>query len=133
MTSVLDDFPAFLAAAFAPAAAASLYVLAGLPLDGVLPTGGIMLAMLALAVAFFVAALHVLLLALPLHLLLSRRRRPGPVLIVAGAALIGAVPMPIVLGSSDPAFYVFFGLLGLIGGTAFMLVSGRRDDLEGGR
>lgn len=124
MTSALDRFPAaFFAAAAAPALLTGLFFLA--PFG---PTGFVA----AFLFALVLAALHVLVLAVPIHFLLSRRRVPGPILVLAASVLIGALPLPLLLGAEAlSTAFLIFGLLGLSGGIAFLLVSGPRESDEG--
>jgi hypothetical protein len=117
MTSDLDRFSAaFVAAAAAPALLTGLVFLA---FTG--PLGF----MLGFFMALVLAALHVVFLAVPIHALLRRRRAPGPVLVLGASFLIGALPLPLLLGFDDPtAGFAIFGPLGLSGGVAFLLMAG---------
>lgn len=78
--------------------------------------------------ALFLAALHVVFLAVPIHALLSLRRTPGPILVLASSFLIGALPLPLLLAFEGLAGFVICGLLGMSGGVAFLLMTGPRDD-----
>jgi hypothetical protein len=71
----------------------------------------------------FVAALHIAILAAPLHALLSRERPPGPALILTSATLIGGLPVPLLFRAGVQDF-MLFSLLGLIGGVGFCTVTG---------
>ncbi len=121
MTSDLDRFSAaFVAAAATPALVTGLFflVLAG--------PGGFLFGFF---IAFTLAALHVVFLAVPIHALLRRRRTPGPVLVLAASFLIGALPLPLLLGAEEVSTgFLIFGLLGMSGGIAFLLTAGPRDD-----
>jgi hypothetical protein len=124
MNPALSRFPAaFFAAAAAPAFLAGLAFLFLAGPMGFAP--GFILALV-------LAGLHVLLLAVPIHLLLSRRRTPGPLLVLASSFLIGALPLPLLIGAEGLAEFVIFGLFGLSGGFAFLLMTGPRDDFEDG-
>ncbi|HYI48765.1 MAG TPA: hypothetical protein VEX35_09910 [Allosphingosinicella sp.] len=124
MTSALDRFPAaFVAAAATPAVLTGLFffVLAG--------PGGFLFGFF---IAFILAGLHVVLLAVPIHALLRRRRTPGPMLVLVFSFLIGSLPLPLLLGVEEVSTgLLIFGLLGTSGGMAFLLTAGpREDDLE---
>lgn len=125
MSPVLSRFPAaFFAAAAAPA------LLTGLVL---LVLGGPLGFAIGFAMSLVLAALHVLLLAVPIHFLLSRRRTPGPILVLASSFLIGGLPLPLLFGAEALSTVVLIlGLLGLSGGIAFLLMTGPRDDLGEG-
>jgi hypothetical protein len=85
----------------------------------------------AAAAPAFLAGLHVVLLAVPVHSLLGRRRTPGPVLVLASSFLIGGLPLPLLFGAealSDLA--LILGLFGLSGGFAFLLMTGPREEFE---
>ncbi|HEV7661379.1 MAG TPA: hypothetical protein VGO55_16185 [Allosphingosinicella sp.] len=81
---------------------------------------------------FFLAALHVLFLAVPIHALLGLRRTPGPILVLASSFLIGGLPLPLLLAFEGLDGFVLFGLLGLSGGIAFLVMTGPREGLEDG-
>lgn len=116
MTSDSDEALAFLAAAIAPALLAALYGLAA---------GEPSLFVIIFVVALFVAFLHVGLLAAPLYLFLNRYGPPGPGLVIPASILIGALPLPLLLGAADPlAAAPVLGVLGLSGGIAFVAVRG---------
>ena len=123
MTSALDRFPAaFVAAAATPALLTGLLFLA---------FAGPLGFMLGFLVALVLAALHVLFLALPIHSLLRRRRTPGPILVLVASFAIGALPLPILFGVEELSTgFLIFGLLGMSGGIAFLVVSGPREDFE---
>lgn len=125
MSQDLSRFPAaFVAAAAAPA------FLAGLAF---LLWAGPMGFALGFAVGLALASLHVLLLAVPIHFLLGRRRTPGPILVLASSFLIGALPLPLLFGADGlSAAVIILGLFGLSGGIAFLLMTGPRDELEEG-
>jgi hypothetical protein len=132
MTHDRDPLPAFLAAAFASAAATGLYFFFAQPISG---SGAIMFgwenlafAGVAFIAAFFIAALHIAILAGPLYAALAREASPGPVAILGAAVLIGALPLPLLLGGGDD--WMLFGAMGLIGGIAFLTVY-RRPCREG--
>lgn len=78
----------------------------------------------AFIVALFIAGMHVVLLAAPLHMLLSRHAEPRPGTVLICATLIGALPVPLLIQSGGAAFIVF-GMEGLIGGIAFCVVTYR--------
>lgn len=121
MTSELDRFPAaFVAAAATPAVVTGLFffVLAG--------PGGFLFGFF---IAFILAALHVVFLAVPIHALLRCRRTPGPMLVLVFSFLIGSLPLPLLLGAQELSTgFLIFGLLGMSGGLAFLLMTGPRDD-----
>jgi hypothetical protein len=115
---------AFVAAAAAPAVLTSLFFLVLL---------GPMAFLGTFAIALVLAALHVLFLAVPIHFLLGRRRTPGPVPVLASSFLIGALPLTLLLGAEAPSTeFLIFGLLGLSGGIAFLVMTGPREDFEDG-
>jgi hypothetical protein len=121
-----DPLPAFLAAAFASAAATGLCFFSFQPISG---SGAIMfsaenvtLAGFAFIAALFVAALHIVILAGPLYALLGRDRPPRPGIVLASATLIGALPVPLISQGDGYAFAIF-GLAGLVGGMAFLAVT----------
>jgi RsiW-degrading membrane proteinase PrsW (M82 family) len=123
MSRSVSRFPAaFVAAAATPALLAAQFVL---QLVGPLAFPG------AFAIGLVLAALHVLFLAVPIHFLLSRRRTPGPILVLVSSFLIGAVPLPLLFWSEELSTEVLIlGLLGLSGGFAFLLMTGPREDWE---
>lgn len=123
MSQVLSRFPAaFVAAAAAPAFLGGLaFLLWGGPLGFALG--------FVIGLAF--AGLHVLLLAVPIHFLLGRRRTPGPVLVLASSFLIGGLPLPLLFGADALTDVVpILGLFGLSGGFAFLLMTGPREQWE---
>jgi hypothetical protein len=128
MSEGQDPLPDFLAAACASAAATGLYFFFFQPLSGsgatMFSAGNVTLAGFAFIAALFIAALHIAILAAPLHALLSRGRPPGPVAILASATLIGALPMPILFHGGGQDF-LLFGAAGLVGGIAFLAVRWR--------
>ncbi|HTU11596.1 MAG TPA: hypothetical protein VMG08_11950 [Allosphingosinicella sp.] len=133
MTDTGDHALAFVAAAFAPAAATGLVILAGslsAPGEAGFGAAHLILACLGFVLALLIAGLHVAALAVPLHLWLSRRGSPGPGRVLAAAALIGALPIPLLVQGGIGEMLVF-GLAGLIGGVAFLLVSSH-DAPQGG-
>lgn len=119
MTDGLDPLPGFLAAAFASAAATSLYLVLFEPM----PAQNVIFAGIAFIAALFTAALHIAILAGPLYALLGRDRSPGPVAVLVSATLIGALPIPVFHGGSQD--FVLFGAMGLVGGVAFLVVTQR--------
>jgi hypothetical protein len=123
-----DPLPGFLAAAFASAAATGLCFFFFQPLSGagapMFRADNVTLAGFAFITALFIAALHIILLAAPLYALLGRRRPPGPGAVLASAALIGALPIPVLFQGGSQEL-VLLGLAGLIGGVAFLAVSYR--------
>jgi RsiW-degrading membrane proteinase PrsW (M82 family) len=125
MTRALSRFPAaFVAAAAAPAFLTGLVFLVW---SG--PGGFAFGFILALALA----GLHVLLLAVPIHFLLSRRRTPGPILVLISSFLIGALPLPLLIDAEALSTEaLIFGLSGLSGGIAFLLMTGPREAFEDG-
>ncbi|HVQ08665.1 MAG TPA: hypothetical protein VMS43_09545 [Allosphingosinicella sp.] len=123
MTSGPDHGFAFLAAAVVPALLTALYFLAW---------GGPLLFLIAFLAALFVTFLHVGLLAAPLYLLLDHFGPPGRGIVLLASILIGALPLPLLLGASDPLGAApLLGMLGLSGGIAFVVVRewpGARED-----
>jgi hypothetical protein len=105
---------AFLAAAVAPALLTALWFLAW---------GGPLLFLIAFLAALFVTFLHVGLLAAPLYILLDHFGPPGRGLVIVASILIGALPLPLLLGAADPLGAApMLGVLGLSGGIAFVVV-----------
>jgi hypothetical protein len=125
MTPALDRFPgAFVAAASTPALLTGLLFLA---------VGGLTGFVAGFLMALVLAALHVLLLAVPIHSLLRRRRTPGPLLVLVASFLIGALPLPLLIGAEEASTgFLIFGLLGMSGGIAFLLMTGLPDDAPEG-
>ena len=118
MTSALDRFPARLRRRRGDAGVAHrpVFLRPG-------RAGGFLFGFL---IALILAALHVVFLAVPIHALLSRRRTPGPVLVLAASFLIGALPLPLLLGVEELSTgFLIFGLLGMSGGIAFLLMAAR--------
>ena len=107
---------------------------------------------LLLVVSLPIAAVHALVIGIPLYAFLARRRTPGLALTLAGAFLVGALPSLLLVASLTPppmdaagalfggsesgpvlraqierwaeyfAAPFFFGGCGMIGGLAFWLV-----------
>ena len=121
MNTFVSRFPAaFVAAAAAPASLGALALLIW---------AGPMGFALGFVMGFVLAALHVLVLAVPIHFLLSRRRTPGPVTVLASSFLIGGLPLPLLFGAEALSDVVLIlGLFGLSGGFAFLLMTGPRED-----
>ena len=113
MTETGEEALGFAIAALAPAAVTGLITI-GLAGGLSSPVGFV--------AALFIAGLHIGLLAVPLHMLLSRRGPPGPVTVLASAALIGALPVPLLFQAGGWSFMIF-GAAGLIGGVAFLAAS----------
>lgn len=125
MSPASENLLAFVSAAVAPAVITGFWLLAGLG-----PAGFF----LGFLFAFLLAGAHVALLAFPIYALLSRRREPGPALVLASSFLIGAVPLPLLFGLEQGGEgFLFFGLFGLSGGIAFMFVSASPAEDRGGR
>jgi hypothetical protein len=125
MSPASENLLAFIAAAVAPAAITGLLFLAALG-----PAGFF----LGFLFAFLLAGAHVALLAFPIYAALSRRREPGPALVLASSFLIGAVPLPLLFGLEQwGEGFLFFGLFGVSGGIAFVLVSAWPAEDRGGR
>jgi hypothetical protein len=79
-------------------------------------------------VAFVVALAHAVLLGLPFALLLRGLRRETLPMMLAGGAIIGAVPMTLL--DDDPFFVAVCAACGAVGATAFHLAglpTGRKD------
>jgi hypothetical protein len=99
-------------AAIAPALAAALI---GLLIAG--PPG----AVLVFGIALAVAGVHVAILALPLHFLLTLLGwRPGAGTALIAAPVIGGLPAGLLI---TPGAGIWGGLFGLIGGGAFCAMS----------
>ena len=123
MTETGDHALAFAMAALAPAVLTGLVFIgwgAGLSAPGGIG-GALTVGAFAFIVALFSAGLHLGLLAVPLHALLSRGGPPGPGIVLASATLIGGLPLPLIFQGGAAAFMIF-GLAGLIGGVAFCAV-----------
>ncbi len=126
MTETGEEALGCVMAAFAPAAATGLVTigLAG-SLSNPLGFGSVLfLGVVGFVGALFIAGLHIGLLAVPLHMLLSRRGPPGPVAILVSATLIGALPVPL-LFQGGGWWFMIFGAAGLVGGMAFLAASWR--------
>jgi hypothetical protein len=117
MASTADPYAGFVAATCAPALLAGTIAL---------PVAGFF-AFYVIVAAFFIAMLHVLLLAAPAYALLGLRKTPGPLAILVASLLIGALPMPILFGGGAGIFPAAWWLapFGLSGGIAFLLVTRR--------
>jgi hypothetical protein len=126
MTETGEEALGFALAALAPAAATGLiFIGLGGGLAGPGGFGGtLFLGAVAFVAALFIAGLHIGLLAVPLHMLLSRRGTPGPGAVLASATLIGALPIPLLFQGGGWAFMIF-GVAGLIGGIAFLMATWR--------
>ena len=122
MADADDPVPGFAVAALAPAVLVALYF--GLWL-------GPVAAAFVFFIAFAVSGLHVVVLAAPLYMLIARHRPPGPALVLACAILIGALPIPLLSQGGASAFMIF-GFEGLVGGMAFLAVTWRPAEAEGG-
>lgn len=125
MASTADPYAGFVAATCAPALLAGAI---SLPIVG-------FLAFYIIFVAFFIAMLHVLLLAAPAYALLGLRKAPGPLAILIFSLLIGALPIPILFGGGAGIFPAawFLAPFGLSGGFAFLIFAQRGEprDEEG--
>lgn len=127
MSPTSERAAAFAVAALVPAVLTGLYFLvAGIvaPGEAGFGPGHVMLAFLAFVIGFTLAGLHILVLAVPLHSLLSARGMPGTLSVLLSSFLIGALPLPLLSGAKTLEPYALFGLLGLTGGVAFLLVAG---------
>lgn len=126
MSETGEEAFAFAMAALVPAIATGLVTIGlagGVTYSvGLLPV--LLLGFIAFVAALFIAGLHVGFLAVPLHMLLSRRGQPGPATILVSATLIGALPMPLFFQDGG-WWFMIFGAAGLIGGMAFLIVSWR--------
>lgn len=120
-----DPLPGFLAAAFASAAATSLYLVLFEPM----PASNVAFAGIAFIAALVIAALHIIILAGPLYALLSGSGAPGPAAVLTSATLIGALPIPLLFHGGGQDF-MLFGAMGLIGGLAFLAVTRRAETAE---
>lgn len=124
---VFDAVVRSLAAALAAAlAAGAILGLFNAQDDGI--GGFASIAALVTMVAFVVALAHVLLLGLPFALLLRGLRRDTLPMMLAGGAIIGAVPMALL--DDDPFFVAVCAVSGAIGAAAFHLAgrpTGRSD------
>jgi hypothetical protein len=92
---------------------------------GIEAAAGVPLLFPILLFAFILAALHLMLLGLPLYLLLSRFYRPGLTSSAICGFLIGALPLGLWIGGGDPAGLLAWGLPGLAAGLAFGITMDR--------
>jgi hypothetical protein len=127
MSPTSERAAAFAFAALTPAALTGVYFLAlGIraPGDAGFGPGLVFLAFIAFMLAFVIAGLHILALAVPLYRFLSQEEAPGAITILVASFLIGAMPMPMLFGAATLEPFVLLGLLGLTGGVTFLLVAG---------
>ncbi len=81
--------------------------------------GAVSLAVVVTMVAFVVALAHALLIGWPFAWLLRRLRRETLPMMLAGGAIIGAVPMAFL--DDDPFFVAVCAVCGAVGAAAFHL------------
>ena len=127
MSPTSERAAAFAFAALTPATLTGLFVLCVslvAPGDAGFGAGYVLVAILVFMVALFVAGLHVFALAVPLYGALSEQGTPGPIAVLLSSFVIGALPLPMLFGAARLEPFALFGLLGLSGGVAFLLVAG---------
>jgi hypothetical protein len=116
--AAFDAFVRCLAAALGAALAAGLIMGLNHARGGEF-VGAASLAVGVTMVAFVVALAHALLLGWPFALLLRRLRRETLPMMLAGGAIIGAVPMTFL--DDDPFFVAVCAVCGAVGAAAFHL------------